>query len=164
VERYKTPHPSPARHRHPRYRLHHRPGLSGLAQENYTAAFNQASALYARGRIMTMEMLTFHYPYNQKHPGPTTHNELFRISLQRKRATPLDDHEAVTPKSDGEVWYFEETVPNIVYHKLKPSWQNTAKKYTPFYDELAPLPERRSRSLFCAPCPEKPSIMIPRDV
>jgi transglutaminase-like putative cysteine protease len=41
---------------------------------------------------------------------------------------------------DGEVWYFEDTVSNIVFHNLTLMQKvNAAKHYTPFYDELAPL-------------------------
>ena len=46
----------------------------------------------------------------------------------------------MTLKSDGETWYFEDTVSNIVYHNMTIMQSASAgKHYTPFYDELAPL-------------------------
>jgi transglutaminase-like putative cysteine protease len=57
-----------------------------------------------------------------------------------QRAALLDDPGMVTQRSDGEVWYFEDTISNIVYHNMTIMRAANAKKqYTPFYDELAPL-------------------------
>jgi transglutaminase-like putative cysteine protease len=113
--------------------------LFQLAQQNYTAAGNTASAKTARDRALTMEMLTFHYPYNRSIMDRQL-AEIFPDLSAAQRAALLDDPAAVTLKSDGETWYFEDTVSNIVYHNMTIMQSvNAGKRYTPFYDELAPL-------------------------
>lgn len=119
--------------------LHTATSLFRLAQQNYTAAGNAAAARNARDRAMTMQMMTFHYPYNRS----VMEQQLIAIFpdlTAAQRAALLDDPGAVTLESDGEVWYFEDTVSNIVYHNMTIMQAvNRAKHYTPFYDELAPL-------------------------
>lgn len=123
--------------------LHAAEELFRLAQENYTAAGNTAAALGARDRTMTMRMMTFNFPYNRS----TMEQQLaavFPDLTAAQRAALLDDPGAVTLKSDGDVWYFEDTVSNIVYHNMTiMQAANRAKQYTPFYDELAPLALRQ---------------------
>ncbi|HEX3002469.1 MAG TPA: transglutaminase-like domain-containing protein, partial [Methanoregula sp.] len=81
----------------------------------------------------------------------------------------LDDPGAVTLKSDGERWYFEDTVSNIVYHNMTIMQNaNAAKHYTPFYDELAPLafaPQKGSAGPYADPVTWEgvEEIAIPRD-
>lgn len=46
----------------------------------------------------------------------------------------------VTLRSDGEVWYHDDTVSNIFWHTMTLMRKQTAAtNHTPFYDELAPL-------------------------
>ena len=119
--------------------LHAATSLFGLAQENYTAAGNAPAAKNARDRAMTMQMMTFHYPHNRSTMDRMLSKALPDLSATQ-RAVLMDDPGAVTYKTDGEVWYFEDTVSNIVYHNLTLMQKVNAKKlYTPFYDELAPL-------------------------
>jgi transglutaminase-like putative cysteine protease len=119
--------------------LHTAASLFVLAQENYTAAGNAVAAKNARDRAMTMQMMTFHYPYNRSVMDRQMAGVFPDLSAAQ-RAALLDDPGAVTYKMDGEVWYFEDTIPNIVFHNLTFMQKvNAAKNYTPFYDELAPL-------------------------
>jgi len=113
--------------------------LFRLAQQNYTTAGNTASAKVARDRILTLEMLTFHYPFNRSVMDRQL-AEIFPDLSAARRATLLDDPVAMTLTSDGETWYFEDTVSNIVYHNMTIMQSvNAGKRYTPFYDELTPL-------------------------
>jgi transglutaminase-like putative cysteine protease len=119
--------------------LHAATSLFVLARENYTAAGNTVAAKDARDRAMTLQMMTFHFPYNRSVMDQQLAGVLPDLSAAQ-RASLLDDPGAVTYKTDGEVWYFEDTISNIVYHNLTLMQKvNAAKHYTPFYDELAPL-------------------------
>ncbi|MFA4878315.1 MAG: transglutaminase-like domain-containing protein [Methanoregula sp.] len=119
--------------------LHAATSLFRLAQENYTVAGNIAAAKNARDRIMMMQLMTFHYPYNRSTMDGML-AEIFPDLSAAQRATLLDDPGAVTLLSDGEVWYFEDTISNIVFHNMTIMQNANAKKhYTPFYDELTPL-------------------------
>jgi len=148
--------------------LHAAAQLFRLAQQNYTAAGNTAGAKSARDRAMTMEMITFHYPYNRSAMEQQLAT-FFPDLSSSQRAALLDDHGAVTLKSDGEVWYFEDTVSNIVYHNMTIMQKvNAGKQYTPFYDELAPLaftPQRESTARYSDPVTWEGTeeIAIPRD-
>jgi len=119
--------------------LHTATSLFLLARENFTAAGNVASAKNARDRAMTLQMMTFHYPYNRS-TMDTQLATVFPDLDATRRAALMDDPNTVTLQSDGEVWYFEDTVSNIVYHNMTIMQNaNAAHQYTPFYDELAPL-------------------------
>jgi len=148
--------------------LHAATSLFRLAQENYTAAGNTAAAKSARDRAMTMQMMTFHYPYNRS----TMDRQLaviFPDLSAPQRTALLDDPGAVTYTMDGEVWYFEDTISNIVFHNLTLMQQvNANKNYTPFYDELAPLAFARKTSSagpYSDPVPweGREEISVPRD-
>lgn len=119
--------------------LHAATELFRRAQENYTAAGNALAAKDARDRAMTLQMMTFHYPYNRSTMDRML-SDLFPDLSAAQRAALLDDPGAVTYTMDGETWYFEDTISNIVYHNLTLMQNvNAAHHYTPFYDELAPL-------------------------
>jgi transglutaminase-like putative cysteine protease len=120
--------------------LHAADRLFKLAQENYTAAGNTAAALEARDRAMTAEMMTYDFPSNRSVMDQQIATYIPGAPAD-ERAGWLDDRNTtVTLKSDGEVWYFADTVSNIFYHNMTlMRKQNAAMNYTPFYDELAPL-------------------------
>ncbi len=110
-----------------------------LAQENYTIAGKTAATKNARDRAMTMQMMSFHYPYNRSTMDGMLAGVFSDLSAAQ-RAALLDDPGAVTMRMDGEVWYFEDTISNIVYHNMTIMQQvNARNNYTPFYDDLAPL-------------------------
>lgn len=119
--------------------LHAAESLYRMAQENYTVAGNTAAAKAARDRVLAMQMMTFHFPYNRSTMDGMLAG-VFPALSAAERAALLDDPGAVTQRSDGEVWYFEDTISNIVYHNMTIMQAANAKKhYNPFYDELAPL-------------------------
>lgn len=128
-----------AEHEFQNNNLHAATLLFGLAQQNYTAAGNHAAAKNARDRAMTLQMMTFHFPYNRSTMDGMLAG-IFPDLSASQRAALMDDPGAVTYKTDGEVWYFEDTISNIVYHNLTIMQGVNAKNhYTPFYDDLAPL-------------------------
>jgi len=148
--------------------LHAATSLFRLAQENYTAVGNTTAAKNARDRAMTMQMMTFHYPYNRSTMDGML-ADVFPDLSAAQRAALLDDPGAVTYRMDGEVWYFEDTISNIVYHNLTLMQSVNAKNhYTPFYDELAPLafaPQTTSAGQYSDPVAWEgdEEIAIPRD-
>jgi len=148
--------------------LHAATSLFRLAQENYTVAVNTAAAKSVRDRAMTMQMMVFHFPYNRSvMEGMMA--DVFPDRSAAQRAALLDDPGAVTLRTDGEVWYFEDTISNIVYHNLTFMQEvNARKNYTPFYDELAPLasaPQTGVAGPYCDPVAWEglEEIAIPRD-
>ncbi|MDD5142354.1 transglutaminase-like domain-containing protein [Methanoregula sp.] len=148
--------------------LHAAESLFRLAQQNYTTAGNTASAKAARDQVMKIQMMTFHYPYNRSAMDRQL-TETFPDLSAAQQVALLDDPGAVTLKSDGETWYFEDTVSNIVYHNMTIMQKaNAGKQYTPFYDELAPLafaPQRENTARYSNPVTWEGTeeIAIPRD-
>lgn len=119
--------------------LHAAGQLFKLAQENYTAAGNTAAALKARDRAMTARMMTFDFPYNRSSMDQKI-AAAFPHASASERAGWLDGNDAVTLTSDGQVWYLGDTLDNIIFHNMTLMRNaNAAQRYTPFYDELAPL-------------------------
>jgi hypothetical protein len=111
--------------------------LFRLAQENLTAAGSTAAALKARDRSMTLRMMTFDFASNR---SVMDQKIATAFPSARERAGWLDGNDAVTLTSDGRVWYFSDTVDNIIFHNMTLMRKaNAARNYTPFYDELAPL-------------------------
>ena len=112
--------------------------LFKLAQENYTAAGNPAAALKARERGMTVRMMTFEFASNRSVMDQKIAAVILG-ALPTERAAWLDDTMTVTLKSDGHVWYHDDTVSDIFWHNMTLMRKaNAARNYTPFYDELAP--------------------------
>jgi len=119
--------------------LHAAEGLFKLAQENYTAAGNPAAAQKARDRAMTARMMTREFTSNRSVMDRQIAACIPNASAA-ERAGWLDGTMTVTLHSDGEVWYHDDTVSNILWHTMTMMRKvNAAMNYTPFYDELAPL-------------------------
>jgi len=113
--------------------------LFRLAQENYTAAGDTALARKARDRAMTARLMTFQFTSNRSVMDRQVATFVPGAS-QSERAGLLDDTMIVTLKSDGEVWYHDDTVSNIFWHNMTLMRNaRAAGNYTPFYDELTPL-------------------------
>lgn len=113
--------------------------LFKLAQENYTAAGTTAAALKARDRAMTARMMTREFASNRSVMDQKIAAVLPDASAT-ERADWLDGTMTVTLRSDGEVWYHDDTVSNIFWHTMTLMRKQTAAtNHTPFYDELAPL-------------------------
>jgi hypothetical protein len=110
-----------------------------LAKENYSAAGDKASFIKARDMVLRSMGPTVEFPYNRS-----------AMEAEMAAAFPgvpaaelsrwLDADMTATLKSDGEVWYFEDTVNNVKYHNLSiMRAENARVKRTPLYDKLAPL-------------------------
>jgi len=113
--------------------------LFRLAQENYTAAGDPAAALTARDRAMMARMMTFEFASNRSVMDQKIAAVIPGASAA-ERAGWLDGNMTVTLKSDGEVWYHDDTVSDIFWHNMTLMRKaNAAGNYTPFYDELSPL-------------------------
>ena len=110
-----------------------------LAQDNFTAAGDALSALKARDRSTTARMMTFDYPYNRSAMDQQV-AAAFPDMPAGERVAWLDDPLTVRFQSDGEVWYFDRTVKNILNHNMSLMRKANAKRnHTPLFDELIPL-------------------------
>ncbi|MFA5222445.1 MAG: transglutaminase, partial [Methanoregula sp.] len=119
--------------------LHAAEHIFRLAQENYTAAGDTAAALTARDRAMTARMMTFEFSSNRTVMDQKI-AAIIPSSSATERAGWLDANGTVTLRSDGEVWYHDDTVSNIFWHNMTLMHTvNAAMHSTPFYDKLAPL-------------------------
>jgi len=114
-------------------------GLYALAQENYTATGDTADALLARNRGFESVRMTLEFPYNRS----AIEAEMVRAfpnASAAQRAAWLDANMTATLKSDGEVWYFYDTVNNVRYHNPSLIQADYARaNHTPLYDEMVPL-------------------------
>jgi len=107
-----------------------------LAQENYTAAGNAASALKARDGASRSLRMYAEFPYNRS----AMDQELAKAypdASTEQRAGWLNGSMIATIRSDGEVLYFAENTGNIRFHNPALMQQMAASmNHTPLYDEL----------------------------
>ena len=112
-----------------------------LAKENYSAAGDKASFLKARDMVLRSMGAAVEFPYNRS-----------AMEAEMAAAFPgvpaaelsrwLDANMTATLKSDGEVWYFEDTVNNVKFHNLSiMRAENKKAKHTPLYEQAGP-PDR----------------------
>jgi transglutaminase-like putative cysteine protease len=112
--------------------------LFTLAQENYTAAGNTDLALHARDRATIARMMTLEFPYNRSQIEKIIDEKFPDVPADRK-ASWLPCNQSQCIESDGEFWYYDETVKNIQWHNMDIMRNMTAAKGdTPFYDQLVP--------------------------
>jgi transglutaminase-like putative cysteine protease len=118
--------------------LHAAQRLFVLAQENYTAAGNASAGLKARNRASIARRLTTEFPYTRSQIEETINAAFPDVPAERKAGwLPCDQSQCIT--SDGEVWFFSNTVGNIRYHNSDLMQKATARmNETPFYDQLKP--------------------------
>ena len=118
--------------------LHAADRLFTLAQENYTAEGNAAAALKARDRATIARMMVLEYSYNRSEIGEIINAKFPDVPTVRRASwLPCDKSQCIG--SDGEVWYMQRTVMNILYHNADLMQKSTgAKGETPFYDQLVP--------------------------
>lgn len=112
--------------------------LFTLARENYTTAGNAAAALDARDRASIARMMVLEYPYNRSQVEEIITAKFPDVPSDRRASwLPCDQSQCI--ESDGEYWFMERTVMNILYHNpdLMREW-TAAKGDTPFYDQLVP--------------------------
>lgn len=110
-----------------------------LAQEKYAAAGDHAGYIRARDMAFKSTGAGTNFPYNRSE----TEAEVARAfpgATAAERDAWLDAPMTATLTSEGEVWYFSDTIHNIKNHNpalLRE--ENALAHHTPLYDELMPL-------------------------
>jgi len=114
-------------------------GLFALAKENYSEAGDQAGYIRARDMAFMSTGVVNNFPYNWSQIEAAM-AQVFPNATAAQRDAWLDAPMNATLKSDGETWYYDETIHNIKNHN--PSIlreENALANYTPLYDELMPV-------------------------
>lgn len=110
-----------------------------LAKENYSAAGDAASFLRSRDMLFRSRGVIENFPYNRSAMEAVV-AETFPDVPAAERAAWLDREKNGTLNSDGEVWYFDETLNNVLFHNTAMMREmNAQANHTPMYDELIPL-------------------------
>ena len=110
--------------------------LSTLAQENYTAAGNAASALKARDKASIARRMTIEFPLNRTQAEQAIAAAFPDVPAER-RAGWLSDNQSIKIRSDGEELFFFDTVGNIWFHNPDLMQKRTAgMNRTPLYDQV----------------------------
>jgi hypothetical protein len=113
--------------------------LFKLAQENYTAAGDKASALKARDMAFLAFGADGDFPYSRSAADGELAKALPDASASQ-RAAWLDEPDMATIRRNGEVLYFFDTVNNVRYHHpVLMQEENALAKRTPMYDDLMPV-------------------------
>ncbi|MGV8129693.1 MAG: transglutaminase domain-containing protein [Methanolinea sp.] len=118
--------------------LHAAAELFTQAQEAYMASGNISASLHARDRVTVARILVLQYPFNRSQIEAIVNEQFPNISAERKASflTPVN---SMSIQSDGETWYMDRTVSNILYHNMDLMRESTRMKGdTPFYDQMAP--------------------------
>ena len=113
--------------------------LFTLAEENYSAAGDHAGYIRARDREFLSSGAGNTFPYNRSGIEAGMAGAFPHVSAAQRDAW-LDAPMTATLHSEGQVWYFSETVFNVRNHN--PSLlreENARAQYTSGYDELMPL-------------------------
>ncbi|MDO9550548.1 MAG: transglutaminase domain-containing protein [Methanoregula sp.] len=110
--------------------------LYGNAYDQYKAEGNSAAAKDAYNKDSTAVRMTLEFPFNRSDIVAVIDETFPDISAERKASwLPCDQSQCIT--SDGEVWYFANTIPNIRSHNFDLMRKATAKMgETPFYDQM----------------------------
>lgn len=110
-----------------------------LAQKNYSTAGDHIGYIQARDMAFLSTGAEKNFPYNRSE----IENEMARAfpnTSAAQRNAWLDAPMTATLKSEGEVWYFDDTIHNVKNHNPTILQEENAQAYhTPLYDELMPL-------------------------
>ena len=110
-----------------------------LAQENYTAAGDRASAIRARDMAFRAVGSGNDFPFNRSAIEAILAEE-FPGTPAAERAAWLDEPMTATLQNGNETLYFFDTVHNIRnHHPELLQAENRKNHYTPMVDELVPL-------------------------
>jgi len=113
--------------------------LFTLAKENYSAAGDHAAYIRARDMAFISTGAGTSFPYTRNEIEAEMAHAFPNISASQRDAW-LDAPMTATLTSEGEVWYFSDTIHNVKNHN--PSIlreENALVHHTPLYDELMPL-------------------------
>ncbi|MCK9580919.1 MAG: transglutaminase domain-containing protein [Methanoregula sp.] len=110
-------------------------GLYGEAYDQYTAEGNAKAAHDAYNKASISVRMTAEFPYNRSEIVTLIDETFPDVSAERKASwLPCDQSQCIM--SDGETWYFANTINNIRSHNLDLTRKATAAKgETPFYDQ-----------------------------
>lgn len=102
----------------------------------YKAEGNTEAARDAYNKASISVRMTAEFPYNRSEIVALIDETFPGVSAERKAGfLPCDKSQCIT--SDGETWFFENTINNIRSHNFDLAREATAKKgETPFYDQI----------------------------
>ncbi|MFA6332001.1 MAG: transglutaminase, partial [Methanoregula sp.] len=113
--------------------------LFALAKENYSAAGDHAAYIRARDMAFLSSGAGNNFPYTRSEIEAGMALAFPNVSAAQ-RAAWLDAPMTATLKSEGQEWYFSETLFNIKNHNPSILQEENARaQYTSGYDELMPL-------------------------
>ena len=113
--------------------------LFALAKENYSAAGDHAGYIRARDMAFVSTGAGTTFPYNRSEIEAEMVKAFPNVSAAQRDAW-LDAPMTATLTSEGEVWYFSDTIFNIKNHNPSILQEENARAhYTSGYDELVPL-------------------------
>jgi transglutaminase-like putative cysteine protease len=113
--------------------------LFTLAKEKYDMAGNETGYIRARDMVFSSTGAGTSFPFNRSEIEAEVALAFPNASADQQTAW-LDAPMTATLDSEGEVWYFSDTIHNIKNHN--PSLlreENALTHHTPLYDELMPL-------------------------
>jgi len=118
--------------------LHTAEKLYAEAYDQYKAEGNAAGAKKAFDKASISMRLIVEFPYNRSEITAAIDGAFPDVPAERKAGwLPCNQSQCIT--SDGEEWYFANTIPNIRSHNVDLMREATAQKgETPFYDQLTP--------------------------
>jgi len=110
--------------------------LYGKAYDQYKTEGNTPAARDALKKASVSARMIIEFPFNRSEIVALIDETFPGVSADRKAGfLPCDKSQCVT--SDGEVWYFANTIPNIRSHNFDLIREATAQKgETPFYDQM----------------------------
>lgn len=113
--------------------------LYGEAYDQYKAENNAKAAKDAYNKASISVRMTAEFPYNRSEAVALIDEAFPGVSEERKAGfLPCDQSQCIT--SDGETWFFANTVPNIRSHNVDLMREATsAMGETPFYDQIKPI-------------------------
>jgi len=111
----------------------------GNAYSRYKAEGNTAAAKNAYNKASLSVRMTAEFPYNSSEIVALVDETFPAVSTERKAGwLPCNQSQCIM--SDGEPWYFANTINNIRSHNMDLMREITAKnKMTPFYDQMTPI-------------------------
>ncbi|MFA5266659.1 MAG: transglutaminase domain-containing protein [Methanoregula sp.] len=110
--------------------------LYGKAYDQYKTEGNTPAAQDALKKASVSARMIIEFPFNRSEIAALIDETFPGVSAERKAGfLPCDKSQCIT--SDGEVWYFSNTIPNIRSHNVDLMREATKKKgETPFYDQM----------------------------
>ena len=110
--------------------------LYGEAYDQYTAEGNAAAAHDAYNKASISVRMTAEFPFNRSVITAMIDETFPGVPAERRAGfLPCDQSQCI--ESDGETWYFANTINNIRSHNLDLTREATKEKgETPFYDQM----------------------------